>query len=115
MLHSYWYGHWFHWMRGLTAPDVATMVALVVIMVIFKHNDEEQDGHAQYFVIVVVTLGVAAWMAFSDGWSALVRYAGLYVVCGAGLLFSESFKALGAGLAAAALVAANAGCSHLMH
>jgi hypothetical protein len=99
----------------LSPADVATMIALAAVMLIFRgdHEATMRDGYA---VMASVIIPIAMWMAFSKGIGAppFVRYVVLYVICGVVLFVRHSFGGLGSAVGAAVLVVANVGITQLM-
>ena len=106
----------FYFYKSLFDPvDLATMVALAAVMLIF-HGEKEVTLKETYLVMIGVGVPVAMWMTFARGmeWPLIVRYAGLYVVCGVLLYTRENFTLLASLVGAGVLSAANAGCAALV-
>ena len=99
----------------LNPADLATMVALAVIMLVFNRNKEATLREA-YSVMFAAFIAVAAWAAFSKGVGLppVVRYVGMYVIYGVALYVHESFSAIGSAAGAGVLLVSNVGCTHLM-
>jgi hypothetical protein len=99
----------------LNPGDLATMVALAAIMLVFNGNKEATLREA-WHVMFAAMITVAAWAAFSKGVGLppLVRYAGMYVIYGVALFLHESFSAAGSAVGAGVLLVSNVGCTHLM-
>jgi hypothetical protein len=104
-----------YWMSLLNPADLATMIALAAVMLLFN-RDKEATLRDAFNVMLAVGVPVAAWLTFSKGigWPPLVSYTGLYVICGVVLATSEAFGTVAAVVGAAVLVVANVGCTELM-
>jgi hypothetical protein len=99
----------------LSPVDVATMVALVAVMLIFNGAKRATLREA-FDVMLAVVIPLAMWMAFTKGmqWPPVVRYAGVFAIAGVALYTREGFSLVGATVGAGILLVANVGCTALM-
>ena len=106
----------FYFYKSLFDPvDLATMVALAAVMLIF-HGEKEVTLKETYLVMLGVAIPIAMWMTFAKGmeWPLMVRYAGLYAVCWVLLYTRENFTLVASLVGAGVLCGANAGCAALV-
>lgn len=99
----------------LNPVDLATMVALGAVMLVF--NREERVTLREAFQVMLgVAFVLAVWTTFAKGaqFASWIRYLGIYVICGLSLYLNENFKLAGAAAGAAVLLVANVGCTELM-
>ena len=109
------HGDYLYFLALLSPADVATMIALVAVMLIFNRNERVTMREA-FHVMLGVVFVVAIWTTFARGAGFVpwIRYVGIYVICGVCLYQGENFTLPAALVGAAVLLVANVGCTELM-
>lgn len=109
------HGDYLYFLALLSPVDVATMLALVAVMLIFN-REERVTMRDAFQVMLGVCFVLALWTTFARGagLAPWIRYLGIYVICGFCLYENDNFSIPGSVVGAGVLLVANVGCTELM-
>ena len=109
------HGDYLYFLALLSPVDVATMIALVAVMLIFNRQERATMREA-FEVMLGVCFVLGLWTTFSRGagFAPWIRYLGVYVICGFCLYEEENFTLPASLAGAGVLMVANVGCTELM-
>lgn len=109
------HGDYLYFLALLSPVDVATMLALVAVMLLFN-RDKSVTMREAFEVMLGVGFVLMLWTTFSRGagFAPWIRYLGIYVICGVCLYQEENFTVPASAAGAGVLLVANVGCTELM-
>lgn len=108
------HGDYLYFLALLDPVDLATMIALVAVMLIFNREKSVTMREA-FEVMLGVGFVLLLWTTFARGagFAPWIRHVGIFVICGFCLYQNENFTLPGSVVGAGVLLVANVGCTEL--